>query len=104
MYLGNTFQYIPLFMEQQANNTIFQTAFSISGSQTVPGTAIPLSSWRFGVDPMPTIPPPTHNLNPGATGRIMDPNYRNPVTEEWNGGYPRSLTAQSVNDAGSRHV
>src|SRR5258708_21870806 len=104
MYYGNTFQNIPLFMEQQATNTICQTAFSISGSQTVPGTGIPLSSWRFGVDPMPTIPPPTHNLNPGATGRIMDPNYRNPVTEEWNGGYTWSLSSKSVIEAEYVHV
>ena len=104
MYYGNTFQNIPLFMEQQSNATIFQTAFSISGSQTVPGTGIPLSSWRFGVDPLPVIPPPTHNLNPGATGRIMDPNYRNPVTEEWNGGYTWSLTSKSVVEAEYVHV
>jgi hypothetical protein len=104
MYYGNTFQNIPLFMEQQANNTIFQTAFSISGSQVVPGTGIPLSSWRFGVDPMPVIPPPTHALNPGATGRIMDPNYQNPVTEEWNAGYTWSLNSKSVIEAEYVHV
>ncbi len=33
MYYDNTFQNIPLFMEQQANNTIFQTALSLSSSQ-----------------------------------------------------------------------
>ena len=59
MYYGNTFQNIPLFMEQQANTTIFQTAFAISGSDLVPGTGIPLSSWRFGIDPLPTIPAPS---------------------------------------------
>jgi len=104
MYFGNTFQNIPLFMEQQSNATIFQTAFSISGSQPVPGTGIPLSSWRFGVDPLPTIPPPSHNLNAGATGRIMDPDYRNPVAEEWNGGYTWSLTSKSVIEAEYIHV
>ena len=104
MYYGNTFQNIPLFMEQQSNNTIFQTAFSISGSQVVPGTGIPLSSWRFGVDPLPTIPGPSHNLNPGATGRIMDPNYRNPVTEEWNAGYTWSLNSKSAIEAEYVHV
>ena len=104
MYYGNTFQNIPLFMEQQSNNTIFQTAFSISGSQLVPGTAIPLSSWRFGVDPMPTIPPPSHALNAGATGRIMDPNYRNPVTEEWNGGYTWTLNSKAAIEAEYVHV
>jgi len=104
MYYGNTFQNIPLFMEQQANPTIFQTAFSISGSQVVPGTGIPLSSWRFGVDPLPTIPPPSHDLTPGSIGRIIDPNYRNPVTEEFNAGYSWSLGSKSVFEAEYIHV
>lgn len=104
IYYGNTFQNIPLFMEQQSNQTIFQTAFSISGSDVVPGTGIPLSSWRFGVDPMPTIPPASHDLASGATGRLMDPNYRNPVTEEWNGGYAWSISSKSVIEAEYVHV
>src|SRR5260370_22123953 len=111
MYYGNTFQNIPLFMEQQTNATIFQTAVAISsGSQVVPGTGILLGNWRFGVDPLPTIPPPSHDLNggtpavPGATGRIIDPNYRNPVTEEWNGGYTWSITSKSVIEAEYVHV
>ena len=104
IYYGNTFQNIPLFMEQQSNATIFQTAFSISGSDVVPGTGITLNNWRYGVDPMPTIPPPSAALTTGATGRIMDPNYRNPVTEEWNGGYTWSLTSKSVIEAEYVHV
>lgn len=104
IYYGNTFQNIPLFMEQQSNATIFQTGFAISGTDTVPGTGIPLSNWRYGVDPMPTIPPPSAALATGATGRIMDPNYRNPVTEEWNGGYTWSLTSKSVIEAEYVHV
>jgi hypothetical protein len=104
MYYGNTFQNIPLFMEQQSNATIFQTAFAISGSDVVPGTGIPLNQWRFGVDPLPTIPPPSHDLTDGATGRIMDPNYRNPVTEEWNGGYTWSITSKAVIEAEYVHV
>jgi hypothetical protein len=113
MYYGNTFQNIPLFVEQQSNATIFQTAFSISGSDQVPGVAscgspavspCTLNAWRYGVDPMPTIPPPSSQLNPGATGRIMDPNYRNPVTEEWNGGYTWSITSKSVIEAEYVHV
>jgi hypothetical protein len=104
IYYGNTFQNIPLFLEQQSNATIFQTAFAISGSDPVPGTAIPLSSWRYGVDPLPTIPPPSAALATGATGRIMDPKYRNPVTEEWNGGYTWSLTSKSAIEAEYVHV
>jgi hypothetical protein len=106
MYNGNTFQNIPLFMEQQSNPTIFQQAFSISASQgdIVPGTGIKLSNWRFGVDPMPTIPAASGTLLPGSIGRLMDPNYRNPVTEEWNGGYSWSLSSKSVFEAEYVHV
>jgi hypothetical protein len=113
MYYGNTFQNIPLFMEQQSNATIFQTAFSLSGSDQLPGVAscgspavspCTLNAWRYGVDPLPTIPAPSAALSTGATGRIMDPNYRNPVTEEWNGGYTWSLTSKSVIEAEYVHV
>jgi len=38
MYYDNTFQNIPLFMEQQANNTIFQSAFAIGPTpDPIPG-------------------------------------------------------------------
>ncbi|HSM86189.1 MAG TPA: TonB-dependent receptor [Candidatus Limnocylindrales bacterium] len=104
MYYDNTFQNIPLFMEQQANDTIFQTAFSISGNDTVPGTGIALDQWRFGVDPLPVIPPPSHDLTPGSIGRLMDPNYRTPVTEEFNGGYTWSINPKSVFEAEYVHV
>ncbi len=113
IYYGNTFQNIPLFMEQQSNATIFQAAFAIGSGDQVPGAAscgspavtpCTLSAWRYGVDPLPTIPPPSSQLNPGATGRIMDPKYRNPVTEEWNGGYTWSITSKSVIEAEYVHV
>jgi hypothetical protein len=104
MYYDNTFQNIPLFMEQQANSTIFQTAFSISPSDTVPGTNILLSDWRFGIDPLPTIPPPSSQLTDGSIGRLMDPNYRTPVTEEFNGGYTWALNEKSAFEVEYVHV
>ena len=113
MYYGNTFQNIPLFMEQQSNPTIFQTAFAITSTDDVPGVAscgspavspCTLNAWRFGKDPLPTIPAPSAKLNSGATGRIMDPNYRNPVTEEWNGGYSWSINSKTVIEAEYVHV
>ncbi len=104
MYYDNTFQNIPLFMEQQANTTIFQTAFAISGTDTVPGTGVALNNWALGVNPLPTIPAPSSQLTPGSTGRIMDPNYRTPVTEEWNGGYTWALNPKSVVEVEYVHV
>src|SRR5262249_32817738 len=49
-------------------------------------------------------PPPSGTLNPLSTGRIMDPNYRTPVTEEFNGGYSWSINSKSVIEAEYIHV
>lgn len=104
MYYDNTFQNIPLFMEQQANPTIFQTAFSLSNAgDIVPGTGITLGNWHLG-NPMPTIPAPQAQLTAGSIGRLMDPNYRTPVTEEWNGGYTWAINSKSVFEGEYVHV
>jgi hypothetical protein len=104
MYYDNTFQNIPLFMEQQANNTIFQTAFSLSGSDPVPGAGVNLDQFILGVSPLPTIPAPSHDLTPGSIGRLMDPNYRTPVTEEFNGGYTWAINSKSAFEVEYVHV
>ena len=97
LYYGNIFQNIPLFMIQQARPTIYQGLFSITTpSDEVPGTGIALGSWRYGVDPNPTIPPPLADLVDGATGRLMDPDYRNPVSQQFNFGYQWAATKNSV--------
>ena len=105
MYYDNTFQNIPLFMEQQANDTIFQTAFSLNGdTDVVPGTPLTLAQWHLGSQ-LPTIPAPSHDLAPGTSiGRLMDPNYRTPVTEEFNGGYTWAINSKSVFEAEYVHV
>jgi hypothetical protein len=97
LYFGQTFENIPLFMLQQSNDLVFANTFSIacsgpgdtscSSDNSVPGTGILLSNYRYGVDPGPTIPPASHNLAPGSTGRIMDPSYRNPYTQQINLGF-----------------
>ena len=105
LYYGNIFQNIPLFMIQQANDTIYQGVFSIaSPSDIVPGTGKTLGQWAFGVDPFPTIPGPSGRLADGSTGRLMDPDYRNPVTEEFNLGYQWAVTNNSVIEVEYVHV
>ncbi len=105
LYFGNVFQNIPLFMEQMSNPTVFATVLSLtSPSDPVPGTGLTLGQWQYGVSPLPTIPPPTTQLPPGSIGRLMDPNYRNPVTEEFNVGYSWSLNSNTVLEAEYTHV
>src|SRR3989449_2253917 len=97
LYYGNIFQNIPLFMIQHARPTIYQGLFSLTtASDIVPGTGIALGNWRYGVDPNPTIPPPLTQLVDGATGRLMDPTYRNPVSQQFNFGYQWAATKNSV--------
>jgi outer membrane receptor protein involved in Fe transport len=104
LYYGNTFQNIPLFMEQQANDTIFQTVLSLSGSDVVPGTGIPLDQWRYGVDPFPTLPGPTGTLASRSVGRLIDPRYQPPVAEEFNLGYSWALNNASSIEVEYTHV
>src|SRR5207237_7713332 len=82
-----------------------QTQFSIgTAGEIVPGTGIPLGNYRYGVDPLPTVGAPSSQLLDGSTGRIMDPLYRNPETEEANIGYSWQLTNSSVLEAEYVHV
>jgi outer membrane receptor protein involved in Fe transport len=105
LYFGNVFQNIPLFMEQQANPTIFQTVLSLTtSSDPVPGTGKTLGQWQYGIDPLPTIPPPSAQLAVGSVGRLMDPYYRNPVTEEFNGGYSWALNTNTAVEVEYTHV
>src|SRR5882724_7711655 len=98
LYYGNIFQNIPLFMIQQARPSIYQGLFSLTTpTDVVPGTGgIELGNWRYGVDPNPTIPPPLTSLVDQATGRLMDPKYRNPVSQQFNFGYQWAVTRNSV--------
>ncbi len=105
LYFGNVFQNIPLFMEQMSNPTIFQTVLSLtSPSDPVPGTGLTLGQWQYGVSPLPTIPPPSTTLAPRSVGRLMDPDYRNPVTEEFNVGYSWALKQNSALEVEYTHV
>lgn len=105
LYYGNVFQNIPLFMIQQSNPTIYQGVFSITNAEDiVPGTGIPLGQWRYGIDPLPTIPAPSGILADGSTGRLMDPNYRNPYSEQFNAGYQWGISNSSVLEVEYVHV
>jgi outer membrane receptor protein involved in Fe transport len=105
LYYGNVFQNIPLFMEQMSNATVFQTVLSLSSpTDNVPGSGKQLGQWRYGVDNMPAIPPPSSDLAPGSVGRLMDPHYRNPVTEEFNAGYTWAINSSAVFETEYTHV
>lgn len=110
LYFGQLFDNINLFMIQQANPTLFATVFSasITGPTDptctaatpacfVPGTNIPLTQWRYGVDPMPTTPPGNiTSLPTNSTGRLINSDYEDPYTQQANIGYTWELNPVSV--------
>lgn len=105
LYFGNIFQNIPLFMEQMSNATVFQSVLTLTApGDAVPGTGKTLGTYQYGIDPLPTIPPPSTTLAARSIGRLMDPAYRNPVTEEFNLGYSWALNSNSVIEAEYTHV
>jgi hypothetical protein len=111
IYYGQTFQNIPLFMEQQANDTVFTQTLSISSAgptdttaPLVPGTNKHLNEFRYGVDPLPPIPPGTPDLTAGAVGRLVDPDFANPYNHQFNVGYTWQIDGTNVIEAEYVHV
>ena len=103
MYYGQTFLNIPLFMLQQTNPTLFAQV-SYSEADIVPGTNRLLSAFRFGVDPLPPKPAPPTDIGPNDVSRPIDPNYRNPYTQQWNGGYTWAVTSNAAIEIEYVHV
>jgi len=117
LYYGQIFENIPLFMVQQANSTIFTTVLNVTNpaapkagvppsaaADLVPGTGKRLSQWQYGVDPVPAVPAPPTQLAAGSTARIMDPNYHNPYTEQFNIGYSWLINDANVVELEYTHV
>lgn len=109
LYYGQTFQNIPLFMLQQANATLFtQVQFNSPGPGDPTADVLPngirLSNFRYGIDPLPPVPPPPTTATTGDSANIMDPNYRNPYTQQWNAGYAWSLSDSQVIEVDYVHV
>ena len=117
IYYGQVFANIPVFMVEQANPTIFGPVFDISSAgpddrnaDFLPGSNKRLSEWRYGVDPMPAIPPPAKAFQGGETGQIIHPDYHNPYTEQFNLGYAfqinngNSIQADYIHTLGLREA
>jgi len=113
LYFGQTFINIPLFMLQQTNALLFTTVQLTNSvlpgttggaSDIVPSTGKPLSQFRYGVDPNPAKPIASTQLPAGTTGQLIDQNYRNPYTQQWNGGYTWAITSNSAIEVEYVHV
>ncbi len=88
VFYDQIFQNLSLFSATQAEPEVFQTAISLTQAQ--------LATFRYGVDPLPTLPPGTtfSNLVNGAVGRINDPDATEPYVQKFSIGIQRELNSR----------
>lgn len=114
LYYGQTFINIPLFMLQTTNQFLFTqksytnsatpgSACTAAASETLPSGQL-LCAFRLGIDPTPPKPAPATDIGPADVSRPIDPNYRNPYTQQWNAGYSWAVTPNSAIEVEYVHV
>src|SRR5678815_6157660 len=73
-----SFLNVPLFAVQQANPEIYAT-FLNDGS-------------NLSIDsPPPAVPRPLNNPLSGTRGRMLDPDFESPYTQQWNIGFAQEI-------------
>jgi Carboxypeptidase regulatory-like domain/TonB dependent receptor len=91
IYYDQSFLNVPLFAVQQANPEIYATFLN-------DGPGLALNS------PPPAIPRPLNNPLPGSRGRMLDPFFESPYTQQWNFGYAQELGANMALDFDYVHI
>lgn len=114
LYYGNIFQNIPIFMEQQHNETVFQSYSLSAGTTENPGDVVPgtggttVENWAWSPTAqaalLSSLPAPSSQLLAGSIGRLIDPKYKNPVSEEFNVGYSLALDSHRAIEVEYVHV
>ena len=93
IFYDQLFQNLTLFSLTQTNPVLYQTILSLTNSEVGVGQ---LSTFRFGIDPLPTPPPgfSIENLAVGGFGRINDPDASEPYVQKFSLGVEKQLTDQ----------
>jgi len=102
MYYDQLFNNINLFAMQQSFDNIFGTVFNKSNSSIGNGE---LSSWVVNQTPLP-IPGKKTDFaaGDGATGRLVDPNYVSPLSQQLNIGFSREFAKDYVLEVDYTHL
>jgi hypothetical protein len=82
IYYDQSFLNVPLFAVQQANPEIYATFQNVDDNLSL-------------ASPPPSIPRPLKNPLPGARGRMIDPNFQSPYTQQFNVGFEKALGRDS---------
>ena len=92
VFYDQLFQNLTLFSLSQSGPEIFSTLLNLTNSAVGVGQ---LAGFRYGVDPLPPVPPPDYTVLPaGGFGRINDPNASEPYVQKWSLGFQRALGRQ----------
>jgi TonB dependent receptor/Carboxypeptidase regulatory-like domain len=78
IYFDQSFLNVPLFAVQQANPEIYATFFNDADNLSIDS-------------PAPTIPRPLNNPLSGTRGRMLDPDFESPYTQQWNVGFAQEI-------------
>ena len=105
------FQNITLWSIQQSQSTIYQGVFEATGSAapglgcTETGTGpVAACGFRFGIDPLPTPPPPTVDLAFGATPRLTNPKITDPWSQQMSVGYAWQVSPDYAFSVDYHHI
>jgi Carboxypeptidase regulatory-like domain/TonB dependent receptor len=78
IYYDQSFLNVPLFAVQQANPEIYATFINDAANLNIDS-------------PPPAIPSPLINPLPNTRGRMLDPDFESPYTQQWNIGYAQEI-------------
>jgi hypothetical protein len=78
IYYDQSFLNVPLFAVQQANPEIYATFINDGDNLSIDS-------------PPPTVPRPLSNPLPNTRGRMLDPDFESPYTQQMNIGYAQEL-------------
>ncbi len=90
IFYDQLFQNLTLFGKSQADPEIYQTVLNLTNTAVGVGQ---LSSFRFGIDPLPAPPAGFNisNLAVGGFGRITDPDASEPYIQKFSLGFETTL-------------
>lgn len=89
IFFDQLFQNLTLFSLSQSGPEIFSTLVNLTNTSVGVGQ---LANYRFGIDPLPPVPPPDYTVLPtGAVGRINDPDATEPYVQKWSIGLQKAI-------------
>ena len=91
IYYDQSFLNVPLFAVQQANPEIYATFINDDPNLSINS-------------PPPAVPRPLNNPLPGTRGRMLDPDFESPYTQQWNLGYAQEIGKNSALEFDYVHI